>query len=98
MRMSNDNSPIHINGHGPEPRRRQSALPEGLRPRGFRRAGAAAYVGVSPGTFDGMVRAGTMPQPKIIGTCRVWDIRALDRAFDELPGGDDHGDDVGGIE
>jgi hypothetical protein len=28
-----------------------------------------------------------MPQPKQIDGRKVWDIRSLDRAFDQLPGG-----------
>jgi excisionase family DNA binding protein len=75
---------------------RRSALPEGTLPRGLSRREAAAYVGVSPTTFDAMVADGQMPKPKHIGTRRVWDRRRVDEAFDELPGDDEHGDHVWG--
>jgi excisionase family DNA binding protein len=64
---------------------RRDALPPGLAPRGLARAEAAAYVGVSAGTFTAMVGDGRMPPPKVIGTRLVWDRFALDRAFAELP-------------
>ena len=53
--------------------------------RGLRREDAALYVGVSPRKFDEMVADGRMPKPKMIDACRVWDSRALDFAFDDLP-------------
>lgn len=68
------------------------ALPRNLPPRGLSRAYAAAYVGVSPTLFDMMVKDGRMPKPKTINSRTVWDIRKIDKAFDELPGGDQ--DDV----
>jgi len=34
-----------------------------------------------------MVKDGRMPLPKRINSRTVWDIRAVDRAFDRLPGG-----------
>jgi predicted DNA-binding transcriptional regulator AlpA len=54
--------------------------------RGLHRVEAARYVGVSPTKFDELVKVGQMPGPKRIGTRRVWDVRALDLAFDALPG------------
>lgn len=53
--------------------------------RGLARDEAAVYVGVSATKFDEMVAQGAMPGPKMIGTRRVWDLRALDSAFDALP-------------
>ena len=53
--------------------------------RGLSRVEAAAYVGVSPGKFDELVRDGRMPAPKRIDGRKVWDIHALDMAFDALP-------------
>jgi predicted DNA-binding transcriptional regulator AlpA len=47
---------------------------------------AAAYIGVSSGKFDDMVSDGRMPQPIEIDARRIWDIRAIDRAFDALGG------------
>jgi predicted DNA-binding transcriptional regulator AlpA len=55
-------------------------------PRGLRREAAAAYVGVSPSTFDQWVVEGAMPQPKRRGGVVVWDRWALDTAFDALDG------------
>lgn len=40
-----------------------------------------------------MVGDGRMPMPKQIDGRRVWDLRALDRAFDALPGGEDPAQD-----
>ena len=57
-----------------------------LAPRLIGRAAAAAYVGVSPNTFDAMVEKGMMPRPKLLGEHRkAWDVRQLDVAVDELP-------------
>jgi excisionase family DNA binding protein len=82
------------------PSARPSALPPSLPPRGLSREEAAAYVGVSPGTFDKMVAAGEMPAPKMIRARRVWDRVALDTAFAALPdaggGRPDDVDDVWG--
>jgi hypothetical protein len=43
------------------------------------------YVGVGVPKFDELVAAGLMPKPKRIDGRRVWDIFALDFAFDRLP-------------
>ena len=59
-----------------------------LRPvprRGLSRDAAAMYVGVSPGKFDQMLADGRMPAPRRIDGRKVWDIRDLDLAFEELP-------------
>jgi predicted DNA-binding transcriptional regulator AlpA len=65
---------------------RQSALPPTLPPRLVSREGAAAYVCVSPNTFDEMVKDGRMPRPRLLGgKRRAWDVRALDAAVDQLP-------------
>jgi hypothetical protein len=66
--------------------------------RGLSREEAAQYVGVSTGLFDAMVKDGRMPKPKRLRTDpdsdtrgrTIWDIRALDLAFDALPGDDDN--------
>lgn len=52
--------------------------------RGLSMIEAAAYIGVGTTKFYDMVTAGEMPLPRLIGTRKVWDIRDLDRAFDEL--------------
>lgn len=53
--------------------------------RGLSRTQAATYVGVGATKFDEMVSDGRMPPPKRIDGRVVWDIRALDLAFDNLP-------------
>lgn len=52
--------------------------------RGLHRDEAAIYVGVSPSKFDELVKDGRMPRAKKIDARKVWDMRALDLAFDEL--------------
>ena len=42
------------------------------------------YVGVSAGKFDEMVGDGRMPGPLKIDHRKIWDIRSLDLAFDQL--------------
>lgn len=66
--------------------------------RGLSRLTAAAYVGVGPTLFDEMVKDGRMPRPKSINSRTVWDVRALDRAFDLLPGGSEPVDDTWDVE
>lgn len=56
--------------------------------RGLSRDEAAMYVGIGTTKFDEMVEDGRMPKPRLIDTRKVWDIRALDLAFDDLPGED----------
>jgi predicted DNA-binding transcriptional regulator AlpA len=65
---------------------RQLALPPTLAPRLISREASAAYVSVSPTTFDEMVQDGRMPHPKRLGERRhAWDVRELDAAVDQLP-------------
>jgi predicted DNA-binding transcriptional regulator AlpA len=65
---------------------RQDALPPSLPPRLIGREAAAAYICVSPNTFDGMVRDGRMPRPRLLSEHRrAWDVRELDLAIDRLP-------------
>jgi predicted DNA-binding transcriptional regulator AlpA len=65
---------------------RQVALPPTLAPRLIGRDAAAAYVCVSPNTFDGMIERKLMPKPRILGDKRrAWDVRELDAAADALP-------------
>jgi predicted DNA-binding transcriptional regulator AlpA len=52
--------------------------------RGLSRDEAAMYVGISAAKFDELIRDGRMPSPVKIDRRKVWDIRALDLAFDEL--------------
>lgn len=61
--------------------RNQVSLPT---KRGLTRAEAAQYIGISPNTFDKLVNDGAMPQPKRVFSRKIWDLRALDSAFDLL--------------
>lgn len=65
-------------------RERGQALPPTLPPRGLSRTQAAAYIGVSPTTFDRMILDKLMPRPARIYGRTVWDIRKLDAAFAAL--------------
>lgn len=60
--------------------------PASLAPLGLARKQAAHYVGVSPSTFDRMIRDGLMPKPVRIYNRTVWDRRRLDAAFGALSG------------
>jgi excisionase family DNA binding protein len=53
--------------------------------RGLSREEAARYVGIGTTKFDELVKERKMPMPRLIDGRKVWDIRHLDRAFDELP-------------
>jgi excisionase family DNA binding protein len=53
--------------------------------RGLSRDEAAMYLGVSASKFDELVRDGRMPGPKRIDRRKLWDVHALDLAFDSLP-------------
>ena len=61
-----------------------SAQKPALPRRGLSRVEAAQYIGVGASTFDNMVKEGGMPKPVRIGSRTVWDIHALDTAFDGL--------------
>ena len=50
------------------------------------------YIGVSASKFDELLRDGRMPGPKRIDGRKLWDVHALDLAFDSLP---DDNDQVG---
>lgn len=56
-----------------------------LAPRGMPRCDAAFYIGCSPRMFDGMVKNGDMPSPRLIGSKKIWDRAELDDFFDALP-------------
>lgn len=66
-------------------RSRHCALPPTLSPRLISREAAAAYVCVSPTKFDEMVRDGRMPRARRIDARKVWCVRELDGAADNLP-------------
>jgi predicted DNA-binding transcriptional regulator AlpA len=52
--------------------------------RGLSRDESAMYIGISAGKFDELVADGRMPTPVKIDGRKVWDLRALDLAFDAL--------------
>ncbi len=45
---------------------------------------AAAYVGVSPSTFDKLMADGLMPRPLKVYARTLWDVRTLDASIDSL--------------
>jgi hypothetical protein len=53
--------------------------------RGLSREEAAMYLGISPSKFDDLRKDGRVGGPRLIDGRKVWDIRALDQAFDDLP-------------
>ena len=53
--------------------------------RGLSESEAAVYLSLSPTFFRRLVKQGIMPRPRIVGGRRIWDIRELDDAFDQLP-------------
>ena len=54
-------------------------------PKGLSRLEAARHVGVSPTTFDAMVKDGLMPRPKTVGARVLWDRVKVETYFDALP-------------
>ena len=72
--------------------------------RGLNREEAAAYIDVSPNTFDNLVREGRMPKAVKLYNPNVWEVRAIDSAFDTLlgrpasPDQEPEDDDEGGWE
>lgn len=54
------------------------------------RVEAAAYCGVSPTTFDTLVAERLMPRPKRLRARILWDVRQLDSAIEDLPGGEEN--------
>jgi predicted DNA-binding transcriptional regulator AlpA len=63
---------------------RGDVLPASLPPRGLSRVQAAAYIGVSPSTFDKLVADQKMPNPKKIRGRVIWDLKRVDECFDVL--------------
>ena len=53
--------------------------------RGLSREEAAAYLGISPSKFDELRKDGRVGAARLIDGRKVWDILALDQAFDALP-------------
>lgn len=53
--------------------------------RGLRLEEAAGWLGVGRTKFLELVEDGRMPAPRRIDGVKVWDVRELDVAFDDLP-------------
>ena len=67
----------------------RQVAPKPLVPRrGYSRSEAAQYVGISETMFDSMVKSGDMPKPVRIGKRTIWDVQALDAAFNHLAAAD----------
>lgn len=65
----------------------RSGLRAAIQPRrGLDHDTAADYTGFSHPTFDRLVAEGRLPKPVEIYGELVWDLVALDRAFDRLTG------------
>ncbi|MEM5518951.1 hypothetical protein WNY37_18475 [Henriciella sp. AS95] len=52
--------------------------------RGLTRIEAASYIGISPTTLDRLVAQGKIPKPLKAFSRRIWDLNALDAAFETL--------------
>jgi predicted DNA-binding transcriptional regulator AlpA len=57
----------------------------GIAPRLLRRERAAAYLDMSPGSFDKLVKEKVLPAPKKLHSFKVWDRDELDAFADHLP-------------
>jgi hypothetical protein len=79
--------PAHVPNRGGEGTTMTVRALSEMRPvprRGLSRDESAMYIGISAGKFDELVADGRMPAPVKIDCRRVWDLRALDLAFDAL--------------
>lgn len=56
-----------------------------IEPRLLRRERAAAYLDISAGSFDKLVRDGVLPAPKVLHSFKVWDRADLDALAESLP-------------
>jgi hypothetical protein len=64
---------------------KHDTLPHTLSPRLISRTVAAAYLSISPSTFDKAVASGLMPPPKLLFGRKLWDVRQLDLSAEALP-------------
>jgi hypothetical protein len=53
--------------------------------RGLSRVDAALYIGISPTKFDELRKHGQIAPPRVIDGRKVWDVYALDEAFEAFP-------------
>ena len=63
---------------------KEADQPIALPRRGLSVIDASTYVGVSRSKFLELVSDGRMPEPLRLDRRRIWDIRELDAAFDNL--------------
>jgi len=66
-------------------RKSYTYLPPNLPPRLLSRDAAAAYVGIGTTKFDEMVGDSRMPRPRRVDGRKLWDLRQIDSAIDNLP-------------
>ncbi len=90
---TNENNPVVVNFPPSTDNIIQLRMARLIAPRGLPRTDAAFYTGCSPRMFDGMVKNGDMPSPRLIGTKKVWDRIELDDFFETLPKPEDVGND-----
>jgi hypothetical protein len=64
---------------------RSSSLLTGWPPRWLNREEAADNCGMSPVHFDAQVRAGILPQPRVLNRSLYYDRHELDEAMLKLP-------------
>lgn len=53
--------------------------------RGLDASEAAIYLSLGTSFFLELVKSGTMPKPRVVGSRRIWDSEELDIAFRALP-------------
>jgi predicted DNA-binding transcriptional regulator AlpA len=66
-------------------RRRAVQLPAGLTPCALNREQSAAFVGLSPPSFDDAVKKSVFPQPHLFGRRQLWMQQELEEAVRALP-------------
>lgn len=70
-------------GHTARTRTRLSIAP--TEKIGLSRFEAAAFIGVTPTSFDALVRTGDMPSARRLGNVLRWDRRQIEVAFSMMP-------------
>ncbi len=93
VQAANENNPVVVNFPSPSDFIDSLQQQRLIAPRGLPRTDAAFYIGCSPRMFDGMVKSGSMPSPRLIGTKKVWDRDELDEFFEALPKADEDRND-----
>ena len=60
-------------------------LPPGIIPFAVSRDTGAALLGISGGTFDKLVRAGKLPEPREVESRILWDAKEIEAAWRAMP-------------